>query len=202
MATLIGAGISFMQNFQMSSGADSLPVEVYSVRQRLLSASVSLTMTGSATLTGALAFAPVPQPAAHVNMPLAPVLTHTATHSPNAMLHPIGHSLWTGSAGGQSQGGGVHSVLPTSVSKSVLQAAVSQAITSNDLNLTSSTPLFKAGGLGGFNSITLDVGGKQQVFSLNSKLTASELVAAQQVESGGKQEITINSKGVANRRLL
>src|SRR5262249_45319370 len=38
---------------------------------------------------------------------------------------------------------------------------------------------------------------KQTTFTLASKMTAAELVAAQQVLSGGKQQITINSRGVA-----
>jgi hypothetical protein len=82
-------------------------------------------------------------------------------------------------------------------SKNLMQAVATQLTGSNDLNLGSAAPLFSPKGLAGFNTLTIDIGGKQQTVTINSKLTAAELVAAQQVASGGKQAITISSKGIA-----
>lgn len=54
-----------------------------------------------------------------------------------------------------------------------------------------------ANSLGDFQTITIDVGGKQEVVSLNSHLTAAELVAAEQVLHGDAQTITISQDGHA-----
>lgn len=66
----------------------------------------------------------------------------------------------------------------------------------NDLALNSNQAIFSAAGLAGFHDITIDIGGKVQHVSIDSKLTAAELVAAQQVLTSGKQEIKLNSRGV------
>ncbi len=83
------------------------------------------------------------------------------------------------------------------LSKTVAQTAAAATPTASDLELNNSAAIFTAGTLAGFHQITIDIGGKEQTLNVNSKLTAAELVAAQQVLSGGKQEITINAKGVA-----
>jgi hypothetical protein len=81
-------------------------------------------------------------------------------------------------------------------SKSSVQGLATSAPSTNDLALNNSTAMFSAGSLAGFHNITIDIGGKQQQLSIDSKLTAAELVAAQQVLIGSKQEIVINAKGI------
>ncbi|MBU6453257.1 MAG: hypothetical protein KGS72_15855, partial [Cyanobacteria bacterium REEB67] len=198
---------------ESTSGA--MPVERYSVRQRLLSASLSLAMTGSVGVSSALANAPA------INANLAPssnsfahatvshslssalnsaAVTHNAAavslnlHSATSGLHPLSGFV----PGAHSMTGFNRSSLVTpGVLRSVVQNAASQANGGQDLNLASAAPIFRAGGLAGLHQITLLIGGKEQVFSTDSKFTAAELVAAQQVMSGSKQTITINGQGVA-----
>lgn len=69
--------------------------------------------------------------------------------------------------------------------------------TPTDFNLGSSAHDFMASSLGDFQTITIDVGGKQEVVSLNSHLTAAELVAAEQVLHGDAQTITLSHNGQA-----
>ncbi|MFA6209200.1 MAG: S-layer family protein [Candidatus Obscuribacterales bacterium] len=56
---------------------------------------------------------------------------------------------------------------------------------------------FLASSLANFHSITIDVGGVKEVVDLNSRLTAAELVAAEQVLSGGVQTINLSHTGQA-----
>jgi len=51
--------------------------------------------------------------------------------------------------------------------------------------------------LGNFSTLTIDVGGKQEVVALNTRLTAAEFVAADQVLTGGSQSLKINAIGEA-----
>ncbi len=69
--------------------------------------------------------------------------------------------------------------------------------TPTDFNLGSTAQHYMANSLGDFQTITIDVGGKQEVVSLNSHLTAAELVAAEQVLHGDAQTITISQDGHA-----
>ncbi len=180
---------------QSSEFVYSIPMnttlEPYSTRQRLLSLSLSLAMTGSASATVAMANAPAP-----TFVPAHPVVTPT--------IHSWSHAASTGATQSSPTTSPVHQAVYHAAgtqqwhpAKTLVQNIAAQATGVDDLNLTSATPLFAAKGLAGFTTVTLDIGGKQQTFSVNSKLTGAELVAAQQVESGGKQEITINAKGAA-----
>ncbi len=67
-----------------------------------------------------------------------------------------------------------------------------------NFNLNSGRAVFSAGSLGNFNNLTINVGGRDKVVDLNSKLTAAELVAAQQVLNGGSQSIVIGRNGAAD----
>jgi hypothetical protein len=67
-----------------------------------------------------------------------------------------------------------------------------------NFNLNSGRAVFSAGNLGNFTNLTINVGGKDKVIDLNSKLTAAELVAAQQVLNGGSQSIQISRNGAAD----
>ncbi|MBU6453259.1 MAG: hypothetical protein KGS72_15865 [Cyanobacteria bacterium REEB67] len=229
-----------MQNLQSRLAAsDAAPVssqsspsvEKYSVRQRLLSASLTLAMTGSASATAALANGAVPTntptgwlpqvpghtaPGSAANTFAAAMQSVAATHASNS-LGAINHAAGAAAAGALrgtnhsftsfSNAAGLHGTHAAfsnaalsqayHAAKNVAGALATQANGSSDLNLASANPIFAANSLAGFHAITLDIGGKQQQISLDSKLTAAELVAAQQVLSTGKQELIINSKGVA-----
>ncbi len=205
-----------MQNSQVISFEQSLtnypaPAERYRPKQRLMSATLSLAVTAPITATCALA-----NSAAPVFVPTTPsVGSSHSSSSHNAF------SLWNAGASAThagsgfvplATGGALHGVqsplsnLTSSPSlqsaKNLIQALASQITGADDLNLGSSSPLFSGKGLAGFNTLTLDIGGRSQTVTIDSKLTAAELVAAQQVASGGKQQITINSKGIATGGVL
>ncbi len=72
-----------------------------------------------------------------------------------------------------------------------------QVVTGANLNLSSSQLSFLAGNLANFSSLTIDVGGKQEVVGLSTKLTAAEVVAAEQVIVGGGQSISVGANGAA-----
>ncbi len=176
-----------MQHIQQSStDLDQFALTKYSVRQRLLSGSLSLAFTGSAAATAALA-----------NVP-APTFTPTVSGGPVHVVHPVNppivHSL--------------HSVVPTGTSHTwhtgstnVVTNVAGPSTGANDINLASATATFPASSVAGFNQITLNIGGKQTVVDTSvassTKLTGAELVAAEQVASGGKQTLVINSSGIA-----
>jgi hypothetical protein len=69
--------------------------------------------------------------------------------------------------------------------------------TAGSLNLGSSQPSFLLSGLTDVQTLTINVGGKSEVVNLSTKLTGAELVAADQMLSGGHQTLTINASGVA-----
>ncbi|MBS1992719.1 MAG: hypothetical protein JSS83_19510 [Cyanobacteria bacterium SZAS LIN-3] len=196
---------------QIAPGA----VDGFSVRQKLLSASLTLAMGGSFSAPCALANVPTPNFTPHAPSAFG---ASSSGHSPFGSLHssfgaPVSPSV---SASIPSHATAPPSAVPANwhglathatfdkmvvhspyANRDIVQNAVRQATGANDLNLASANAIFQAGGLAGFHDITLIVGGKQQQISLDSKLTAAELVAAQQVLSGGKQEITINANGIA-----
>jgi|GEM_PF-1653760 len=66
-----------------------------------------------------------------------------------------------------------------------------------NFNLNSGNQNFSANNLGNFQNLTIDVGGSQRVVTLDSKLTAAEVVAAQQILNGGVQTIELKANGRA-----
>ncbi|MBS2009170.1 MAG: hypothetical protein JST01_19105, partial [Cyanobacteria bacterium SZAS TMP-1] len=82
------------------------------------------------------------------------------------------------------------------VNHAFLGAAAASA-NSNDLNLASSKQTFLADNLANFHDLTILVGGTREVITSDSRLTAAEVVAAQQVLTGGTQTIRLNSSGTA-----
>lgn len=87
--------------------------------------------------------------------------------------------------------------LTKTISTSSIPGFANQTPGASDINLSSAVALFPANSLAGFHTITLDIGGKKTQIDLNSTLTGAELVAAQQVLSGGRQTLTINAQGIA-----
>ena len=67
-----------------------------------------------------------------------------------------------------------------------------------NLNLSSAQVTFLAGSLGGFQSLTIDVGGRSEAVSLNTRLTAAEAVAVEQKLQTGIQSIDLSSRGTAS----
>jgi len=74
---------------------------------------------------------------------------------------------------------------------------IQNAVQGANFNLNSGRGIFSANNLGNFHNLTIDVGGKQRVVSLDSRLTAAEVVAAQQVLNGGVQTIELKGNGAA-----
>jgi len=172
-----------MQHFQQSSPElDEIAFPKYGIRQRLLSGSLSLAVTSSAAVTASLANVPAPV--------FSPAMSGGPVHVVHPVNPPIVHSL--------------HSVVPTGTSHTWHTGSanvVSNVSGSNtgagDINLASASAIFPANSLAGFNTLTLNIGGHQKTFDANASLTGAELVAAQQVLSGGKQTLVINASGVA-----
>ena len=189
----------------------------FSLRQKMISGSVGLAVASSFSVPIALA---------HVEAPnLVPSFTpHNVSHAGTNAAVPTS-SAWSGgtsSALSFSTSHVLHQSLTNAVSaaaasssasgwhtaahlhniaagRSALKSAALTATTpsSNDLELNSGAAIYKAGSLAGFNTLTIDIGGKQQTVTVDSKLTAAELVAVQQVISTGAQDIKINATGVA-----
>ncbi len=181
----------------------------YSVRQRMLSGSLGLAITGSGCAGSVLAHTTSPAPN------FVPVTTHSVpgNHTANwpnpagtfsfptsLSLHPVGATTPFGrssSAHSASQSTTKNNISNSWHSgKSAVVSLANTTPSSDDLELNNSAAIFSAGSLAGFHQITIDIGGTQKVVNAGTELTASELVAAQQVLSGGKQEITINTKGI------
>ncbi len=74
---------------------------------------------------------------------------------------------------------------------------IQNAVRGANFNLNSGREIFSANNLGNFQSLTIDVGGQQRVVTLDSKLSAAEVVAAQQVLNGGVQTIELRANGAA-----
>ncbi len=157
---------------QLSSEFDLVAPVKYSVRQRLLSGSLSLAMTSSAAVTAAMAHAP------------APTFGPAFSASPVHVVHPVTTAT-------HSTGTWHTSTTP------LTHSLVSPTPGASDINLASAVAMFSPATIAGFTQIVLDIGGKQTVINGSTKLTGAELVAAEQVLGGGKQTLVINSNGVA-----
>nr|MDZ4833780.1 hypothetical protein [Candidatus Melainabacteria bacterium] len=66
-----------------------------------------------------------------------------------------------------------------------------------NINLRSGQLNFLAGNLANFTNLTIDVGGRKETVSLNTRLTAAEAIAVQQILTDGIQTIVIGSNGSA-----
>ncbi|MBS1999002.1 MAG: hypothetical protein JSS86_21900, partial [Cyanobacteria bacterium SZAS LIN-2] len=178
----------------------------YTSRQRVVCATLGLASSISVSTSAAMANVPVPTP-------------HAAPSAwPSHMTVPAGHAFSANAAGWQSAAGaGGHSPFGSfgsantqatqngalsnfhvqhAVNHAFLGAAAASA-NSNDLNLASSKQTFLADNLANFHDLTILVGGTREVITSGSRLTAAEVVAAQQVLTGGTQTIRLNSSGTA-----
>jgi len=131
-----------------------------------------------------------------------------ATHSGS----PFGHFGWQGSsASSAAQAAPVPNSFAqhSAISHSSAFAAIHNPAASfqgfagaapastRDLNLASPARSFVAGNLANFRELTIQIGGSQQVVTMDTKLTAAEMVAAQQILTGGNQTIKIAASGAA-----
>jgi hypothetical protein len=218
-----------MQNErQLGIQAEFVPTP-YSVRQKLLSASLSLAISGSMTVTYASAntgiagwTAPVITPATHTVVPVTHNAATTSTHSASTQalvapvvnkvsvstLHPVvsTHASSSTTTSSTTQSSTAHSTNSSNSSHATSTALAFQHTSSNsaaatpaknDLDLNSAQPMFAAGTLANFTTLSIVVGGKVEQVNVNTKLTAAELLASQQVLSGGKQTIDISKSGIA-----
>ncbi|MBS1996194.1 MAG: hypothetical protein JSS86_07790 [Cyanobacteria bacterium SZAS LIN-2] len=117
--------------------------------------------------------------APHTAAPVVNSVSTQATGHAVPLLHMFGHTA--------------HS----QVHASVMAASAGNHKGGPDFNLTSAQQNFLAGNLGNFGTLTIDVGGQQEIVSLKTRLTAAEVVAAEQVLTTGSQSIQINSRGQA-----
>jgi fibronectin-binding autotransporter adhesin len=195
-------------------------VRPYSARQKFLSVSLSLTMTGSMTVSlataHALTFATTPTapthtvvtPTAHsVITPTTHTLTAPTLHAvqpvvPSSSTRTHASSTSATTAATNTSSHTVHSKSITTTSTAVTfnhsASTTATAPAKNDLDLNSATAMFTAGTLANFTTLSIVVGGKTEQVTLNTKLTAAELLATQQVLSGAKQTIDISKTGIAN----
>jgi hypothetical protein len=81
--------------------------------------------------------------------------------------------------------------------KVLFHTNVSTSSAADNLNLAGTSASYSASLLGSFKTITIDVGGRADVVKMSSKLTDAELVAADQVLSGGSQTLSLNARGAA-----
>lgn len=158
-----------------------------SLGRKFLSTSLSLlTVSSTAALTAM----------AHTQfVPTSPTVTHTTQTS-----HATAASQLASTPVHVVKAFAAQTTNPTSKtvsSGSAIPALHAVTTSSGNLNLGSPVALFAASSLAGFHTITLDIGGKKETVNFSSQLTGSELVAAQQVLSGGKQQITIAANGTA-----
>ncbi len=176
----------------------------YTPGQRIVCATLGVAGTISVTTTATLANVPAPA--------FTPVVTHNPqpqprfSFSPNvpamwqsghqALNSPRGFSANPDSTGRAQTASAVRALLhgqqlPTSHSQVQTSAA-------NDLNLASRNQTFQANNIANFKEITIQVGGTKEVVTLATKLTAAEVVAAEQVITGGSQTIKLSGVGTAN----
>ncbi|MBS1993585.1 MAG: hypothetical protein JSS86_01095 [Cyanobacteria bacterium SZAS LIN-2] len=177
-------------------------------KQRLVFASVGL--AGSLSLSTAAAIA-------HESMPLlvhAPQAStswatnghmggfaqHGATsqmqHTGQNLLHTAGPNSWSNADSKQTTVGGFHSFFHAHNAAQLNSLNAPQG-GGNNVNLGSTKQDFFASNLTDFHTITIDVGGVKETINLQSKLTAAEYVAAQQVLTSGVQTINISKTGAA-----
>jgi mucin-19 len=84
------------------------------------------------------------------------------------------------------------------LSTSLSHSQGSGALAANDLNLTSARQYFLPDTLANFKSLTIQIGNTREVVNLGTRLTAAELVAAQQVLTSGVQTIKLTAAGTAS----
>ncbi|MBU6453256.1 MAG: hypothetical protein KGS72_15850, partial [Cyanobacteria bacterium REEB67] len=92
----------------------------------------------------------------------------------------------------------VHTTVAPSLNHNHLTGLTQSLLSNGVLNLSSAKLSFLAGNLANFQSLTIDVGGHAKSIDLNTKLTAAEVVAAEQVLSGAGQTIKIAASGAAD----
>ncbi|MBS1989636.1 MAG: hypothetical protein JSS83_03910 [Cyanobacteria bacterium SZAS LIN-3] len=184
------------------------PVSLYNSRQRAVSITLGLASSFSLSTSASIANGQMPSPpVAHPGWQAqqATSVTHTGS--------PFGHLSWgsaslnqgaqaaTNTAGGFAQ----HSVTnfqstyaPVHNPAATFHALAGAAQASvADLNLASIAKQFTAGNLANFKELTIQIGNTQQVVSTDTRLTAAEMVAAQQILTGGTQTLKISGNGAA-----
>jgi len=169
-------------------------ITAYNSRQRVVSLTIGLAC--SVPLTSAAAMANVPvMPSGHTGWQVhasAPSIMHNNVQT---FAAPSTGSTFTSGHAAPASFGSLHHSSAAALHASAM--SIQNAAAAGSLNLASARETFVAGNIANFQTLTIDVGGKQQTVNFNSKLTAAELVAAEQVLSGAGQTIKLNAAGVA-----
>ncbi len=183
----------------------------YSSRQRGACATLAAASTLSLTSAAAMANVPTaptqisPAPVnGHVPQSHIPAMPGGVWRNTNASWQAPypGHSTQTNAsgAGGNDHGQTVHQAVHSffhGLDKKTNSVSTLNSGAAGALNLASANQNFVGGSLANFKELTIQVGSKQEVVSLGTKLTAAEVVAAQQVLTGGTQTIKLGSNGTA-----
>lgn len=147
----------------------------------------SIDMAPSIDVTPSMDAAPSVDPSAVVNqVDLGPV---------DSAAVPVPDS--STAAGGSPEHSGAELSAHDAAQNSDAQASSTGNPVAAHFDLGSTGHDFLASSLADFHTITIDVGGVKEVVDLNSRLTAAELIAAEQVLSSGTQTIQLSSTGQA-----
>ncbi len=183
----------------------------YNSGQRIICATLGVAGTISVSTTATMANVPALMPtggpvpvASHVWQPHSPAVTPIfpfVPHGPSSWSfgHSANHAAFPPSSqsGSNSQTVGLVKSLvhgqPALTTRSLVQVS-----SADDLNLASKNQNFLANNIANFKDITIQVGGAKHVVTLDSKLTAAEVVAAEQVITGGSQTIKLSGNGTAD----
>ncbi|MFA7336902.1 MAG: hypothetical protein WC028_08980 [Candidatus Obscuribacterales bacterium] len=147
----------------------------------------SIDVAPSIDVTPSMDAAPSVDPSAVVNqVDLGPV-DSTAVPVPDSST----------AAGGSPEHSGAELSAHDAAQNSDAQASSTGNPVAAHFDLGSTGHDFLASSLADFHTITIDVGGVKEVVDLNSRLTAAELIAAEQVLSSGTQTIQLSATGQA-----
>jgi hypothetical protein len=171
---------------------------VFSFKQRAVSLTLGIACTVPLTSTVAMGYVPAPQ-----SLPVVPNGSTNNWHNAAASNAPHTTALTSGVSSFAALSSSapttlVHTLSAPTHTHNYLANIQNAAAANGTLNLASSKLSFLAGNLGNFQSLTINVGGKQEVVNLNTKLTAAEVVAVQQVLTGAGQTIKIGANGAAS----
>jgi fibronectin-binding autotransporter adhesin len=143
---------------------------------------------------------------------IAPAMAHgtvmstTFTHTPTPVIHTVTKATTSNAAKVTSATSVTtnHSASGTTTHALTFTgghiAAGTTSLTSPAMNLQSTAANFTLSTLGNFKTVTIDVGGKSELVTSTTKLTAAEFLAADQAANAANaatQGLTINSHGVA-----
>ncbi|MBS1994363.1 MAG: hypothetical protein JSS83_27815, partial [Cyanobacteria bacterium SZAS LIN-3] len=175
---------------------------------RVFAAAAALALSFPLTSLVAMANAPTPLPFGHtgggfantghagLHHPFSSVQTFSNQPQHSSLLQSVQQSGALPGAAVQGVTHGLNAMFQHH--RAAVHNAAAPGNSGTDVNLSSAKLAFLAGNLGNFSNLVIDVGGRQELVALNTKLTAAEYVAAQQVLTTGLQTIKLNANGAAS----